>query len=96
MLSLLAEDEAESQTVPTHITPLITPHPHSLASHLRMRGYLTRPVVHPTVPRGKERVRVCLHADNREEDVLGLVASIRDWLGRHKQTAITPIPRAKL
>jgi 8-amino-7-oxononanoate synthase len=92
LLSLLADKHATTPTEPTHITPLITPHPHSLALHLRESGFLTRPVVHPTVPKGRERVRVCLHAGNREEDVLGLVAAIREWIYHGSHTvAMLPL-----
>lgn len=41
---------------------------------------MVRPVVAPTVPAGSERVRVCLHAGNTEEDVDRLVARIGEWL----------------
>ena len=61
-----------------------------------MRGYLTRPVVHPTVPKGKERVRVCLHSGNREEDVLGLVIAIKDWIVEGRYTAVISLAKAKL
>lgn len=41
---------------------------------------MVRPIVPPTVPEGTQRVRVCLHAGNRFEDVLRLVERIREWL----------------
>lgn len=66
----------------TAILPLLTSHPHALAAHLQARGYLVRPVVPPTVPKGLERVRVCLHADNEESDVRKLVKVIGEWAQR--------------
>lgn len=38
-----------------------------------------RPITWPTVPRGKERVRVCLHAGNTRGDVEALVNGVVDW-----------------
>lgn len=71
------------------IVPLLTPasalasaseNARALAAHLQARGLLVRPITHPTVPRGKERVRVCLHAGNTGEDVGRLVDGIRGWV----------------
>lgn len=39
-------------------------------------GIDLRPIVAPTVPMGKERIRVCLHAFNTEEDVVRLTESL--------------------
>jgi len=39
-----------------------------------------RPITYPTVPKGMERVRVCLHAGNSEDDVEGLVEGVRKWV----------------
>ncbi|GAB1526917.1 hypothetical protein RhiTH_010091 [Rhizoctonia solani] len=64
---------------PTPIVPILTPHPRQLAQHLRERGFLARPITHPTVPKGEERVRVCLHAANTEEEVDGLVDALLEW-----------------
>lgn len=38
-----------------------------------------RPITWPTVPKGKDRVRVCLHAGNTKEHVDLLVESCMDW-----------------
>lgn len=42
-------------------------------------GYNVKPIRSPTVPVGKERVRVCIHADNTEEQILGLINVIKDY-----------------
>ena len=34
----------------------------------------------PTIPEGKERVRVCLHAGNTEEEIDSLVRTVQSWL----------------
>ncbi|KAJ9117495.1 hypothetical protein QFC22_004345 [Naganishia vaughanmartiniae] len=65
---------------PTPIYPLLTPHPHALALHLQNRGFLVRPVVQPTVPRGQERIRICLHSGNAEKDVRSMVRCIEEWV----------------
>lgn len=41
---------------------------------------MARPIVYPTVPMGRERVRVCVHAGNTQEEIEGLVEGIRMWL----------------
>jgi len=40
-------------------------------------GFDVRPIVAPTVPLGKERIRICLHSFNTGEEVLSLVASLK-------------------
>jgi hypothetical protein len=98
ILSLPSGPQDETESVgraTTYIVPLITSQPHSLATQLRAAGYLTRPVVHPTVPKGKERVRVCLHAGNRSKDVAGLVLAIEIW-ARGQQQSPDGTLRAKL
>lgn len=39
-----------------------------------------RPIVAPTVPKGSERVRICLHAGNTIGEVEGLVRAISTWV----------------
>jgi len=36
------------------------------------------PVLHPTVPEGKERIRICLHAFNTEEEIKRLVTGLQN------------------
>lgn len=38
-----------------------------------------RPITWPTVPKGKDRVRVCLHSGNTKEDVDKLVWGVVKW-----------------
>jgi 8-amino-7-oxononanoate synthase len=41
-----------------------------VAKNLQDVGLDIRPIVSPTVPKGKERLRICLHEFNTEEDIL--------------------------
>ena len=59
--------------------PVLTPHPRPLSAHLRARGLNARPITWPTVPKGADRIRVCLHAGNTREDVERLVEGIVEW-----------------
>jgi 8-amino-7-oxononanoate synthase len=62
------------------VIPVFTSRPRSLAEHCQRRGFMVRPIVAPTVPRGKERIRVCLHAGNTRKEVEGLVRALEEWL----------------
>lgn len=64
------------------IISLRTSHPRELASACQQDGYIVRAIMPPTIPEGKERVRVCLHAGNSEEQINGLVQTIQSWLDR--------------
>ncbi|KAL5339762.1 pyridoxal phosphate-dependent transferase [Aspergillus crustosus] len=54
--------------------------PRQLAGFCQAEGYTVRAIMAPTVPTGKERVRVCLHAGNTVKEVDGLVGVIGVWL----------------
>lgn len=62
------------------IIPLITSHPRPLSRFLIEHGFLVRPITYPTVPKGQERVRVCLHAANTEEEVRRLSEVVGQWV----------------
>jgi len=62
------------------IFALLTQHPRSLAKHCQDQGFVVRAVVPPTVPMGTERVRVCLHAGNKEGEIDRLVACVGAWV----------------
>ncbi len=47
------------------------------ANKIRESGYDVRAVLSPTVPGGRERLRVCLHSFNSPEELEGLVLSIK-------------------
>ena len=50
------------------------------AAILQERGFNVRAILHPTVPSGKERLRICLHTFNTDQEIISLVKSIREIL----------------
>lgn len=48
----------------------------TLCRAVQKDGFDVRPIVAPTVPEGKERIRICFHAFNTEEEVMGVVDSL--------------------
>lgn len=59
--------------------------PRELARYCQERGLIVRPIMAPTVPLGKERVRVCLHAGNTRQEMDRLLDTIEKWAGLHHQ-----------
>ncbi|KAJ5256560.1 Pyridoxal phosphate-dependent transferase major region subdomain 2 [Penicillium angulare] len=62
------------------IFALRTFQPRELASFCQKMGIVVRAIMAPTVPKGKERVRVCLHAGNTEEEIDSLARAVQHWL----------------
>lgn len=50
-----------------------------LAQHLQEQGMDVRAILHPTVPKGQERLRVVLHSFNTEEEVENLAAAVLSY-----------------
>ncbi len=46
------------------------------AQQIQQSGLDVRPIVYPTVAKGKERIRICLHSFNTEEEVIKLATVI--------------------
>lgn len=62
--------------------------PRELAQYCQERGLIVRPIMAPTVPLGKERVRVCLHAGNTRQEMDNLLGTIEEWATqRHRLIA---------
>jgi 8-amino-7-oxononanoate synthase len=64
---------------PTPIIPLLTCRAHALSAYLLAQGLNARPITWPTVPKGTDRVRVCLHAGNTPAELDALVDSAISW-----------------
>ncbi len=47
-----------------------------MALQLRKKGLDIRPILYPSVPLGKERIRICLHATNSEDEIKLLCESL--------------------
>jgi 8-amino-7-oxononanoate synthase len=50
----------------------------AITRELSGAGFDVRPVLHPTVPEGKERIRICLHVFNGESEIERLLNSLLD------------------
>ncbi|KAL2007397.1 hypothetical protein VTN00DRAFT_8835 [Thermoascus crustaceus] len=75
------------------IFALRTPFPRQLASTCQRQGFVVRAIMPPTVPKGKERVRVCLHAGNTVKEIDDLVQTIERWVKEVKaKEAAAPVP----
>lgn len=47
-----------------------------VANRIQNDGFDVRPILSPTVPKGKERIRICLHTFNTESQINALVSSL--------------------
>lgn len=48
----------------------------AMALGIQGDGFDVRPILSPTVPKGKERIRICLHTFNTENEIISLVSSL--------------------
>jgi len=55
-------------------------HVKNMAAELQKEGFDVRPILSPTVQKGKERLRICLHSFNTEEEISRLIESINRQL----------------
>lgn len=83
--SLAQRLEGGSFTLPdacpkSAIFALMMQEPRELAAFCQTAGFVVRAVMHPTVPLGTERVRICLHAGNTEAEIDAFVKTVRLWL----------------
>jgi 8-amino-7-oxononanoate synthase len=67
------------RVIPSAIVPVLSGQPRSLYAYLYARRMNTRPITWPTVPKGKDRVRICLHAGNTRNEVERLVDAMVGW-----------------
>ncbi|MBC7617326.1 MAG: pyridoxal phosphate-dependent aminotransferase family protein, partial [Pedobacter sp.] len=48
------------------------------ADYLQSKGFDVRAILSPTVPEGQERLRICLHLYNTEEEIKKLIDHLKD------------------
>ncbi len=53
-------------------------HVKQFALNIQQAGFDVRAILVPTVPRGKERIRICLHSFNTEQEVIKLAKTINE------------------
>ncbi|CAG8475161.1 7618_t:CDS:2 [Ambispora leptoticha] len=63
--------------IPSH---MLLPSTSAIQGIIILAGYSVKPIRSPTIPPGRERVRICMHADNTKEQVLGLVHVIERFV----------------
>ena len=71
--------EYQNKDSTSMIQPIIVPgnqRAKVLARHIRNTGYDVRAILSPTVKPGTERLRVCLHTFNTEDEIRGLITTI--------------------
>ncbi len=51
----------------------------ALSLHLNKLGFDVRPILPPTVEKGRSRVRICIHAFNTEEELVALANGIKKY-----------------
>ena len=59
----------------------------AFARYLQTRGMDVRPILSPTVPKGEERIRICLHHFNTAEEILKLAEGINDYIANEMEAA---------
>jgi 8-amino-7-oxononanoate synthase len=48
---------------------------------LNQKGFDVRPILSPTVPEGKERLRFCLHSFNSRQEIQQVLEELQQVLG---------------
>lgn len=48
-----------------------------LAAAIQEKGFDVRPILSPTVKKGEERLRICIHAYNTEQEIAGVLSCIK-------------------
>jgi 8-amino-7-oxononanoate synthase len=49
------------------------------ATELQQKGFDVRPILSPTVPKGSERLRICLHTFNTKSDIEALASTLKSF-----------------
>lgn len=54
-----------------------------LANEIEQQGFLVKPILSPTVADGRERIRICLHSFNSEEQIINLLFAINQFISKN-------------
>lgn len=73
----------------------------ALAEYLKARKFNVKPILSPTVPKGTERVRICLHGDNTIDQIDALVNATHQYFSNPtksttQRSSSTPLAVSKL
>jgi 8-amino-7-oxononanoate synthase len=52
----------------------------NLAAKIQANGFDIKAILSPTVPKGKERLRICLHSFNTKEDIQSLIKLLATFI----------------
>ncbi|CAG8908169.1 unnamed protein product [Penicillium egyptiacum] len=91
IIQIPSEKSWNSEIPRSPIIPLVTPPNESteLAGHMHRAKFWANPVRYPIVPKGMDRVRLSIHADNTKEqieDVIEVIMECASWrLGQVKK-----------
>ncbi|KAF7361358.1 Aminotransferase [Mycena sanguinolenta] len=72
--------------LPSPIFPILVCDPINLEECLQAKGYHARAMCYPVVPRGAERIRVCIHAANTEDELLRFITELVSWARHTSET----------
>ncbi|KAK0444606.1 aminotransferase [Desarmillaria tabescens] len=78
VLAMCATDRNKDPLV-SPMFPLLTNQPLKFEEYLNSKGYPAQAIPFPIVPRGQERVRVVIHAENTLSDIDVFVGILLDW-----------------
>ena len=56
-----------------------------MAKYLQDNGFDARPILNPTVPKGKERLRICIHSYNTEKEVKSLSVAVNSYFDKKNE-----------
>lgn len=62
-----------------------------LAAQLQKKGFDIRPILNPTVPKGKERLRICIHVCNTEKEIKNLSKAINGYFDEKNEAFVTKL-----
>ncbi len=55
-----------------------------IAEDLQTNGFDVRPILNPTVPKGKERLRICIHSFNTRKEIKSLCSFLNEYFDNKK------------